>query len=116
MIQVTYLEDDVWSVAPDGRIDTAAARSFEDAFNGLLDEGHSRIVVDCSGIAYMASAGLRVLMIGLRRARGLGGDVCLAAVGPTVMQSFKMSGLDKLFAVHETVPAAVQSIRKPDAV
>lgn len=114
MIQVTFLEDGIWSLAPEGRIDTAAARSVEDAFGGLLDDGHHRIVVDCSGVAYMASAGLRVLMIGLRRARSLGGDVCLAAVAPNVMQAFRMSGLDKLFAIHATVDEAVQSIKRPD--
>jgi anti-sigma B factor antagonist len=116
MIQVSFLENDIWSVAPQGRIDSAAARSVEDAFAGLFDEGHQRIVVDCSEVAYMASAGLRVLMIGLRRARSVGGDVCLAAVGPSVLQALKMSGLDKLFVIHATVPEAAQSLQKPDGV
>jgi anti-anti-sigma factor len=115
MIQVTFLENNVWSVAPQGRIDSAAARSVEDAFSGLLEDGHKQIVVDCSGVVYMASAGLRVLMIGLRRARLVGGDVCLAAVGPSVMQALKMSGLDKLFAIHATVPEAAVSLAKPGA-
>jgi anti-anti-sigma factor len=113
MIQVTFLQDDIWSVAPQGRIDSAAARSVEEAFNGLFDEGHNQIVVDCAGVAYMASAGLRVLMIGLRRARTVGGDVRLAAVGPHVLQAFKMSGLDKLFTMYDTVPDAVQGLRQP---
>ena len=113
MIQVTFLEDDIWSVAPQGRIDTAGARSFEDALIGLFDEGHARVVVDCGDVIYMASAGLRVLMIGLRRAKAAGGAVSLAAVNPAVLQAFKMSGLDKLFTIYASVPEAVASLRKP---
>jgi anti-anti-sigma factor len=111
-IQVTFLEDDIWSVAPQGRVDTAGARSFEEALIGLFDEGHTRVVVDCTDVVYMASAGLRVLMIGLRRAKTAGGAISLAAVNPTVLQAFKMSGLDQLFAVYAGVPEAVASLRR----
>lgn len=113
MIQVSYLEtQDIWSLAPEGRIDTAAARAVEDAFNGLLEEGHTHIVVDCGNVIYMASAGLRVLMLGLRRARTMGGDVRLAQVSANVLQAFRMSGLDKLFVIHPTVAEAVQDLRR----
>lgn len=111
MIQVTFLEGNIWSVAPQGRIDTAGARAFEEALTGLFDDGHTLVVVDFTDVIFMASAGLRVLMIGLRRAKQAGGAVHLAGVGPAVIQAFRMSGLDKLFVIHPDVSAAVAQLR-----
>ena len=110
MIQVTFLEADIWSVAPQGRVDTAGARSFEEALLGLFDEGHTRVVVDFGDVVFISSAGLRVLMIGLRRATQVGGGLQLAAVNPTVAQAFSLSGLDKLFKLHADVAAAVTQL------
>lgn len=111
MILVRSLTHDVWSVAPEGRLDLSAADAVQEAFDGLLNEGRARIVVDFSGVTYMASAGLRVLVLALRRARSLGGDVRLAAVNASVQQVLRMSGLDSIFTIHNTLPEAVDAIR-----
>jgi anti-sigma B factor antagonist len=111
MVQVTSLDNDVWSVTPQGRIDSVGARTLEDTFAGLLAEGHARVVVDFSDVPYMASAGLRVLMIYLKRAKTMNGDVRLAAVNDRVRETLRLSGLDTLFTVHPTVDEAVQSLK-----
>lgn len=110
-MQVSSLDSDIWSVSPQGRIDSAGARTMEDAFAGLLAEGHARVVVDFSNVPYMASAGLRVLMLYLKRSRAMGGDVRLAAVNDRVRDTLRLSGLDTLFTVHATVPEAVQGLK-----
>ena len=111
MILVSSPQRDIWAVAPQGRIDSAAARSVEDALNGLLEEGRARIVVDFADVTYMASAGLRVLILALRRARKLGGDVHLAAVQPGVSEVLSMAGLDTMFSAHATVATAVAALQ-----
>jgi anti-anti-sigma factor len=115
MIVVSSPQQDIWAVAPQGRIDSAAARSVEDALNGLLDEGRSRIIVDFADVSYMASAGLRVLILSLRRARKLGGDVHLAAVTPEVREVLNMAGLHTLFTFQPSVGAAVRSLQSHGA-
>lgn len=111
MIQVTSLNPDVWSIAPQGRIDSAGARSIEEAFANLFEQGAALFVVDFSEVSYMASAGLRVLMISLKRAKQTNGDVRLAALNPRVKETLRMSGLDTLFAFHDTVDEAVKNLR-----
>ncbi|MGH2523796.1 MAG: STAS domain-containing protein [Anaerolineales bacterium] len=107
-IRVYQLTDEVWAVAPEGRVDTAVAGAVEAAFNGLFDEGHTRVVADLSGVTYMASSGLRALLLSWRRAGTLGGGVELAGVNDRVQDVLSMAGLDQVFRFHATAQEAVE--------
>ena len=108
-LRIQAVDEQVWTIAPRGRIDQPAARAIEDALNELSDSGHARIVVDLGEVAYMASAGLASLLTGVRRARMLGGDVRLAAMNARVREVFEMSGFDQLFTIFATSAQAVAS-------
>lgn len=107
MILVSSPSENIWVVSAQGRVDSAASRSVEDALNGLLDEGRARIVVDFTDVSYMASAGLRILILSLKRARKLGGDMYFAAVQPGVQEVLSMAGLDSMFSIYPSVAEAV---------
>ena len=62
-------DENVWTIVPIGRLELPAARALEDALNELCDTGRARVVVDLGEVAYVASAGLKALLTGLRRAR-----------------------------------------------
>jgi anti-sigma B factor antagonist len=115
MVRVYCLQGDIWAIAPSGRIDTAAARALEDAFKGLFDAGHTRVVVDLAGVSYMASAGLRALMLALRAARTAGGDVQLAALTNSVADTLAMAGLDQLFVFHPSLAEAAAGLKGASA-
>jgi len=96
-------------IMPSGRLDLPAARAVEDSLNELCDGGHARLVVDLGEVAYVASAALKALLVGLRRARMLNGDVRLAAMNERVRDVFEMAGFDQVFAIHLTAADAVAS-------
>ena len=108
-IRIAAVDTGVWTVSLEGRIDLPGARALEDALNELCDAGRSRIVVDLSNVPYMASAGLKALLSGLRRARLLGGDVRLAGLTERVGEVFEMSGFDQVFTLYPSAAAAVAS-------
>jgi anti-sigma B factor antagonist len=108
-IRIAANDTGFWTVTLDGRVDLPAARALEDALNELCDSGRSRIVVDLSNVPYMASAGLKALLSGLRRARLLGGDVRLAGLTERVREVFEMSGFDQVFVIYPSAAAAVAS-------
>ncbi|MEP7355785.1 MAG: STAS domain-containing protein [Anaerolineales bacterium] len=108
-IRIASLDPSVWTVTLDGRVDLPAARALEDALNELCDAGRARIVVDLSNVPYMASAGLKALLSGLRRARLLGGEVRLAGLVERVREVFEMSGFDQVFAIFPSLAGAVGS-------
>lgn len=105
------LEDELWAVEPVGRIDARLSPALEGALDELIGQGHHRLIVDLSQASYIASAGLKALLTGLRRARASGGDVRLAAVGDRVAEILSMSGFDRVFSVHPSTAQAVQSYR-----
>ena len=111
-VHVTFLEDDIWTVTPEGRVDVPAARSLEDALSELLDKGQARIIVDFSQATYIASSGLKTLLAGLRRAQGLGGDLRLASLGERMLEIFSMAGFDRVFTIHANTPEAVRAFKQ----
>ena len=110
-IHVHPLTDDIWAVKPEGRINVPTARSMEDALNGLFDEGHTRVVVDFTEASYITSLGLKTLLVAQRRARALGGDVHLAALGPRMQEIFEMAGFEQVFTVHANTAEAVEGLK-----
>jgi anti-anti-sigma factor len=99
----------VWTLAPQGRLDLPAARALEDALNDLCNAGRARLVIDMTGVSYVASAALKALLVGARRARLLDGDVRLAALNDRVREVFEMAGFDQIFAIHATPTEAAAS-------
>ncbi len=108
-LRILSTDEHVWTLAPQGRLDLPAARALEDALKDLCDEGRSRLVVDMAGVAYVASAALKALLVGARRARLLDGDVRLAALNDRVLEVFEMAGFEQIFAIHPTAEAAIAS-------
>ncbi len=97
-------------VLPVGKIDESSAGDFgtklEEAV-GHAAAASARLVVDCSGISYMSSRGLRALTLGKRKADGASVKIVLAAPNEIVREILAISRYDKLFAVTDTVDAAL---------
>ena len=108
-------DEQVWTIAPSGRVDLPVARAIQDAVTELCDAGHPRVVVDLSEVVYVASAGLAALLTGVRRARMFKGDVRLAALNDRVREVFEMSGFDQVFAIYPSLAEAVASFHAATA-
>jgi anti-anti-sigma factor len=106
-IRVFKINDDIWSIALAGRIDSAVARAVEEAFNSLAETGRQRVVVDLSDATYLSSAGIRVLIMAQRRAQAAGGGVQLAAPITNIEDVLRMAGLEQMFVFNKTVGEAV---------
>lgn len=108
----TDRRDGALVVAPRGEIDHATA----DAFRGpLLDAVEQaagedeRLVIDFSGVTYMSSVGLRVMMIAGRAAKEKGVAVSVAGLNDTMAEIFRISRFDRIFPVHDSVEAALSA-------
>ena len=78
MSELTVETRDVEGVTllyPRGFINAHTVRQFEGEIQKALAQGHFKIVVSCSGLAYIASAGLGALMGAIEEIRGNGGDL-----------------------------------------
>jgi anti-anti-sigma factor len=100
-------------LAPAGRIDMATADQFRERLMPLITtataSGES-VVLDFSGVDYISSAGLRVLMLAAKEARSSGGRIAVAALQPLVNEIFQISRFDKVLPCHPAVNDAVASV------
>ena len=103
-------QDGVDVLAPAGRIDTTTVDALEARLNPLLAAAVPRIVVDFSGVEYISSAGLRVLLVAAKRVKSAAGGLALCAMGDSVRQVFQLAGFIPLFTIRDTREAAVEQI------
>ena len=103
------LGDDVYRIAPEGRLDAVTVPAFEAMLTEHLNAGRSRLVIDLSGVTYISSSGLRALLSVRRRARSDGGDVVLCNMLPRVREIFEMVGFVSLFRIAPSVQEAART-------
>jgi len=90
-----------------GEIDVSTEQQFRDGLTSVLSGGAVRVVVDLSGVTFMASAGIGVLM-GVRRVLSQsGGQLVLASPLGEVAMVLSMTGVSSVIPVAASVPEAV---------
>ena len=107
---------DVIVAVPVGRIDQTGAAALEQALSPLLappTTGKGAVVLDFSGVDYISSVGLRVLMIASKEMRGHGGRIVLAAPQPVVAEILAISRFDRVLEVAPSVRRALEWLSGP---
>lgn len=79
-----------------GRLDAAQAV----AAQSFLDDAHGVVTLDCSGLEYLASAGLGVLLKTQKRLLASGGKLRLTGVNRHIQDIFAYSGFDQIFEIE----------------
>jgi anti-anti-sigma factor len=92
-----------------GRLDTLNFPLLESEMTALLENNQKNIVMDCHGLDYVSSSGLRVLLKSLKQVRSAGGKLALCNLQPQISQIFKISGFDHLFEIHPGKSEALAS-------
>jgi anti-sigma B factor antagonist len=83
-----------------GDLDLATAPDLRETLIEVIDEG-ARIVIDMVAVEFLDSAGLGILVGGLKRARSRGGDLELVCSNSEVLKPLELTGLDRVFTIHD---------------
>jgi anti-sigma B factor antagonist len=112
MVQITTRQfADTLVAAPRGRIDHLSAGAFENALTPLLAQagaGGGALVLDFSGVEYISSVGLRVLMIGAEKMRAQQARLVVAALQTVVAEIFAISRFHRILVVCPTLEDALE--------
>jgi anti-sigma B factor antagonist len=93
-----------------GRIDSETSPELEKAIAKLNKKGQYSIVMDLSGVDFVSSAGLRVLVTARKKSRRYNrGDVRLSGLSPRLKDAFDLVGFDLLFQIFDKLEDAVGS-------
>jgi anti-sigma B factor antagonist len=102
-------------LSPQGEIDFATGPRLKEAISGALVAGDVHLVIDLLAVDFIESTGLGALIGGRRRAHALKGSLRLVCTEQQMLKIFRITGLDKVFAIYDSVdeatlqPAAVAS-------
>lgn len=104
---------DVVVARPVGRIDHAGAEAFRLGLEPVLahcNEGGDRVVLDFSGVEYISSVGLRVLMLAAKQVKAQHGAIVIAAMQPVVKEIFDISRFNYVFPAFPGLREAVADL------
>lgn len=81
----------------EGEMDTAAATEAEEVLKPLYASGGKEVIIDCKGLEYIASSGLRILLSILKGAKASGSKVVMRGVNDDIKNVFKLTGFISIF-------------------
>lgn len=90
---------DALTVALSGRLDTTTAPQLEKALQENLG-GIRAVTFDFTGIEYISSAGLRVLLTAQKQMNAAGGTMTLVHINETVMEVFEITGFTDILTIE----------------
>lgn len=93
-------------VKVDGEVDLSNATGLRDHLIEQVQQGNHFLAVDLSGVEFMDSSGLAVLISGLRRTKEHDGSLVLVSPTSSVKRVLSITGLDKVFEIHDSVEKA----------
>jgi anti-sigma B factor antagonist len=93
-----------------GEIHVSTAPSFREQLTGVIESGGTALVLDLTGVEFIDSTGLSVLLSGLRLVSQRHGHLALVCSNPTVMRLFQITSLDATFDIFEDRAAAVAHV------
>ena len=99
---------------PDCEIDHHSAEKLRGQIDAAFDKSSCRhIIFDFSGVKFMDSSGVGMLIGRYKNAEKRGGRLVLAAMGDEMGRLFQISGLAKIITRTATVKDAQEELKKP---
>ena len=81
----------------EGEMDTAAATEAEEVLKPLYNSNGKDVIINCEGLEYIASSGLRILLSILKGAKASGSKVVMQGVNDDIKNVFKLTGFINIF-------------------
>ena len=93
-------ENDVVTAYLIGRLDTPASLEIAPEMNALAAETGGTVVLDCKGLAYISSSGLRIFITLRKEAAAKGGRIIVRNISNEIRSVFMMTGFLNLFEIQ----------------
>ena len=92
--------NDVLVIELPARLDANTIAALEANLNEQLTAHQGKVLADMSGVSFVASLALRMLLTSLKTVQPLGGDLRLAGLQPQIAEIFRKSRFDTLFTIY----------------
>ena len=91
---------DVYVVTVNGRLDGIYSTAFANQVGELITGENPKILIDFTDIDFVTSAGLRALLLLIKKAKATGSVFALCGVNEQVREVLDISGFTAMFSIH----------------
>ena len=126
-VQATHGEDMNFAIATEkpaaglavialtGEVDLYTAPELKQELVRVIEDGACNVVIDMTETTFIDSTTLGVLVSGLKRLNPSGGKLTLVVTDRNIRKIFEITGLDRVFTIHEKRSAAVDELSETAA-
>jgi anti-anti-sigma factor len=108
-IETRLLDGEILAVLLHGSLDAMTTDQFNQAIQDHLDQGRTKIIIDCRMLDYVSSLGIGSLVALQARVRKKGGEVKLAALFGLAADAIRLVGLARLLNIYGDLEFARKS-------
>lgn len=99
-MNVTISQDGCkYDVVLNGRLDTTNADQFLADIQPLMEAATPDITIDCTGMEYTSSQGLRMFLMLQKSVSGHGGKMVMTNMEPKVKEVFDITGFSNIITI-----------------
>lgn len=91
-----------------GRLDAISSPVAEKKVFECINNGQHKLLLDFSGVSYLSSAGMRMLLSTTKKLKSLSGKLVVCSITTNVMDVLKMSGFDHVLEIAKTEEEALR--------
>jgi anti-sigma B factor antagonist len=102
--------EDAFVVSASGEVDIGSVETLERELDALERQEALRVIVDLTGVTFIDSAGLGVLVAEAKRLNAVGGTFVLVADDPRILRVFEITGLDRMFDIERSLAEGVDRL------
>lgn len=116
MIIVQEVLGNIVVLIPRPGIDSSSAKQFEEVLIEGVEASGGAVIVECTELDYISSAGLRSILIAAKLSKNKGARLVLCGMKRHIRRIFDTSGFAQLLPIVTTRDEAVATVRGPSAV
>ena len=104
-------QDGIPVLSLEGEFDSFDTDTVADGFQACLDDGHTKIVLDCEKLLFVNSTTIAFLIKAQKMAGSRGGRIIFARPKAFIRKTFETLGLTQIFKMADSLDEAVKSLK-----
>ena len=115
-LEIAYLPSGIKQLTLTGRLDVEGAMQIDNPFAFAVTTEKAPILVDLSSVEFIASIGMRLLLMNAKALNSRGGKLVLYRPQPMVYEALATAGIDLLIPVYTDFDLACADLLKMSSI
>lgn len=115
-IQGEQLDGDVYKISLEGRMDIIGTQEIDLKFTGMTAAPRKSIIVDISGVDFLASIGIRTLLVNTKAINNRGGKLVILNPDANIEKILLMAGINVLIPIFHNLESALAAVNLEESI